>query len=245
MNDERIHTAIDAAYFGFSLLDTLRNEALFNVPDPARIPYYESSSPLRSILSWWLSRNGRQLVHAGAVGLPGRGGVLLAGRGGSGKSVSSLLCLCDGLDFAGDDYVALEFGARPFVHSLYNSAKVNPADIGRFPALRGAMRHPGETEEKALLFGAQIFPERISRGFPVRAIVLPRVKGKGRTELKETSPAFGLRSLAPSTIFQLPGAGREAFEAIARFVKTVPNYIMEIGSDGPGVPAVIREFLSR
>ena len=107
------------------------------------------------------------------------------------------------------------------------------------------MRHPGETEEKALLFAAQIFPERISRGFPVRAIVLPRVKGNGRTELKETSPAFGLRSLAPSTIFQLPGAGREAFEAIARFVKTVPNYIMEIGPDGPGVPAVIREFLLR
>ena len=107
------------------------------------------------------------------------------------------------------------------------------------------MRHPGETEEKALLFAAQIFPGAVTRGFPVRAIILPRVKGSGRTELKETSAAFGLRSLAPSTIFQLPGAGREAFEAIARFVKTVPNFILEIGSDGAEVPAVIREYLSR
>ena len=244
LRNERIQIAISPGFRGLSLFDTAKNIAIFHVPDAARIPYYESSSPLRTIFHWWLARRGRQLAHAGAVGVQGRG-VLLAGKGGSGKSVSCLTCLCAGMEYAGDDYTVLNLDSRPVVSSLYSSAKVHPHDLPRFPELGAAVADlTGSEQEKAVLFLQRARPELIARQLEVHAILLPRVVGSGRTTLHKVSAAAGLRSLAPSTIFQLPGAGRSAFEAISQFVKSTPSYVLEIGGDTAEIPAVIRDLLA-
>lgn len=75
-----------------NVLDRQTRQAVYWVPSHRDPPAWVVASPLRSILHWWMELNGRQLVHAAAVGHDGRA-VLIPGRGGSGKSSTSLACL--------------------------------------------------------------------------------------------------------------------------------------------------------
>lgn len=245
-NTERFFAAFQHGVSAFNMLDATSGEAVFWARAATAVPYYETGAPLRAILNWWLSRNARQLVHAAAVGRPS-GGVLLGGKSGSGKSTTALACLYSSdLLYAGDDYALLEGGAPPVVHSLYNSAKVNADNIHRFPDLMPRLWN-GERlgAEKALLFVHQHFPEKLARVFPIRAVLVPRITGRRETTVSRTSPAAGLTALAPSTIFQLPRAGGDAFHYLAGVVTRVPSYFLELGTDLAEIPGVIRNLLDQ
>ena len=115
-----------------------------------------------------------QLMHAGAVGYAD-GGVLLAGKSGSGKSTTALACLASDLLFASDDYVCVATTAQPWVHSLYSTAKLVPGNLSRFPELSGKLSNPDRlTTEKAMVNVHAHFPAKVLSGFPIRAILLPR-----------------------------------------------------------------------
>jgi hypothetical protein len=240
-----IRTAYRPGAEVFSMLDLRRNIALYWTRDARRLPYYECGAPLLVLLSWWMETRERQLVHAGAVGTT-EGGVLLVGKGGSGKSSTALSCLEAGLLYAGDDYCLVALEPAPCVHSLYNSGKVNADDVPRFPRLSSALSNAERLDsEKGLYFLQRGFPAQMSRGFPLRAIFLPRVIPSQETRLEKISPSLSLRALAPSTIFQLPGAGQQAFSALSRLVQRLPSYVFEVGSDRARIPATILRFLER
>ena len=242
-NDGRMHTNFNLASYVLSMLDTSSALAMYWTRDPNQLPYYESGAPLREILNWWLSEYGYQFCHAGAVGTDKKG-VLLAGRGGSGKSTTALTCLNSELVYASDDYCLLATDPCPYVYSLYNTAKVDADNIHRIPHLKSAISNADRLDaEKALLFLHQHFPDRIVKGFPIRAVLLPRVTGRRETVLTPASPAAGLMALAPSTMFQLSGADQKAFRAISRLLKQVPCYNLELGTDLEQVPDVILGLL--
>jgi hypothetical protein len=246
-NDERFSTAIfnNLGRNTLSVLDRESNLALFWVPDEQALPMWEIGGPLRSILHWWMGDHGRRMVHAGAVGTPS-GGVLLAGRGGVGKSTTTLSCLLSGLLYLGDDYVLLSAESGPSVHSLYSSAKLSHDSFRWFPQLLPAVSsQPGaEDEEKALLLLRDHFGDQIVTSLPLCATLIPRVTGLARTRLKRASAAASLMALAPSTIFQLPSGGRAVFQQIAQVIEQVPSYFLELGRDVHEVPRVILQLLS-
>ena len=246
-NDERIQTTFDVAAGVLSMLDIRQHFALYWTRDAFLLPTYERGAPLRAILHRFLRHHGRQLLHAGAVG--GRtGGVLLAGKSGSGKSTTALACL-DSLDskllYASDDYCLLATEPAPYVYSLYNSAKLDVEHMSRrVPHLRSLISNPEELEtEKALFFVSQHHPEKITTGFPLRAILLPHVTGRRESTLTPASPIAALKALAPSSIFQLSGAGQAAFQAMAKLVKQVPCYRLELGTELTRIPEIILELL--
>ncbi|HTM07757.1 MAG TPA: serine kinase [Verrucomicrobiae bacterium] len=240
--DGRIRAAFQ--YGSLSMLDIERDLALYWAPDARRVPYYESGSPLLTIFHWWMSRHGRQLIHAGAVGTAG-GGVLLAGKGGSGKSSTALACLDSGLFYASDDYCLVASEPMPYAHSIYSSGKVAAEDVGHFPFLSSALSN-GDClkSEKALYFLAAHFPQKLSRGFPIRAILFPRVTGSTETRLVKLSPAESLLALAPSTIFQLTGAGGRELSNLGRLVRSVPCYMLHLGPDRSAAARVIADLLA-
>jgi len=243
-NTERIYTAFQHGSAAVSVLDKERNLAVFWAPDP-RLPYWEEGSPLRTILYWWLLSQELQLVHAAAVG-NSTGGVLIGGKGGSGKSTTALACLESNLSYVGDDYTLLGLDPGPVVHSLYNSAKLNNDHAQRFPALLPKIANTDRlTEEKALLFVNEHYPSKVATRLPIRAILLPRVTGLVETRLKRVSVAMALASLAPSTIFQLPRAGNEAFKFLAAFARRVPCFSFKVGTDLSAIPPVIEGLLSQ
>ncbi|MDF5726197.1 MAG: serine kinase [Rhizonema sp. PD37] len=243
---DRIRTNFHIGPNILSVLDRQQNLACYWIDDAQNIPYWEKGSPLQTILNWWTSDHQHQYIHAGAVGTPA-GGVLLAGKGGSGKSSTALACINSPLVYASDDYCLVSTDPKPYVYSLYNTAKLKgQADLERFPQLAPLVNNVERLGlEKAMLFLHQHHPEKIVRGFPIKAVLIPQVTGKLDTHLRQTTAGTALRALAPSTIFQLAGSGQTAFQIMSSLVKQVPNYALELGTDMAQIPDVILRLLSQ
>jgi hypothetical protein len=149
--------------------------------------------------------------------------------------------------FAGDDYVAVDGENEPFVHSLYQTAKVNADNMSRIGhlGLKAANADRLDKGEKAVLFPATVYPERISRGFPLRCILIPRLSGCRETRIRPARPAEALLNLAPTTLCQLPGSSPRAFDKMSALIRKLPAFHLEAGFDLAGIPAAIGGFLRK
>jgi hypothetical protein len=240
--DEGVEAVYQPGLGVMCALELGARRAWYWTADAGQLPYWERATPLRQILHWWLGSSGRQQVHGGAVGNDD-GGVLVVGNPGSGKSTTTLACLGSDLLFAGDDYVAVEVEPSPWIHSLYSSGKVEPDHVRRLPQVRAALGEAAVDQDKAVVYVHEHYPEATAAGFPLRAILLPRVTTRERPKIFEASAAAALRALAPSTIVQLHTAGRDALMTMSLLVRRVPSYVFELGRDIEAIPDTIAEFL--
>jgi hypothetical protein len=169
------------------------------------------------------------------------------GKGGSGKSTVALACLEAGFQYAGDDYVLLSDEGAPYVHSLYGSAKLHRDHARRFPELFSAATlaspEAGDQEAKAVAIVSRTHPGRVVAGFPLAAVLVPRIVGSGETVAARVSAAEALLALAPSSILQLPGAGHTAFQRLASAMRRVPAYRLSLGADIGGIARAIEPLL--
>jgi hypothetical protein len=238
-NNDRFCTAYNWSAGALSMLDMKKNLALYWTHNARHLPSYEISAPLRTILHWFMTRRGLQFVHGGAVGTS-TGGVLLAGKGGSGKSTTVLTCLNADMMYVSDDYCLITADPAPFAYSIYSSAKLNADNINRVPHLLPTLSNPDQMEaEKAVFFLYPYFAEKIATGFPVSAILLPRISVGVQTTLTPASPMEALKALALSTMSQLARAGGESVRMMHNFVQQLPCYHLDLGTDLTRIPDVI------
>jgi hypothetical protein len=243
-NDDRIHTSFDMGSGVLNMLDMQRNIGIFWTPDACDLPQWETGAPLRVILHWWMRRRDSQLTHAAAIGTS-RGGVLLVGKGGSGKSTTALACLNSELHYVSDDYCLVQTKPEPYVYCVYTTGKIVPDSFEKFPCLEKLFSNIVHSNGEKLLFLLdKKYHARIAEGFPIRAIAMPCVTNNVETKFRRASPAQALASLAPSSIFQLPGAGQAEFRSLAGLIKQVPSYFLELGSDLTRIPDTIFRLLS-
>ena len=87
------------------------------------------------------------------------------------------------------------------------------------------------------------YTKKLITGFEIRAILLPRVTC-GKTRLKSVTAAAALKAMAPSTIFQSPGAGQEDLKVMARLIRQIPSYHLELGEDTDAIPDIIIGLLA-
>jgi hypothetical protein len=239
---EQIQITYDIGGGALNLLNLQSNTALYWIREAVRTPYYESGSPLRAVFAAWLQSRRYQLLHAAAVGTE-RGAVILAGKSGSGKSTTALNCLRAGLLYLSDDYCVAGLTPQPTVYSLYSSGKLRPESIEQFPQLSYLYKSIHSDTEKLLFFLNEGFSRQIPLSLPIRAILLPRITSETRTHIVPATAAEGLTALAPSTVFQLPFAGKTAFQSMAQLVRSVPIYQLNLGAPWESIPDVIRDFL--
>jgi hypothetical protein len=253
-NNERFRTVFQPVSGLFSFYDADRQIGLWWTQDYDRLPLYERAAPFLFLFHWWhsLSCHDSFLLHAAAVGTEDRGGVLLAGRGGSGKSTTAVACLLDGSwAYLADDYCVVRVGAEiPTVHSLYCSAKLDHKTLAAFPALsdRASLIEIGRDPDGKIGFDLfQCFPESFRSELPLRVIVFPRVprqaNGAGPDRLTSIGAGAAVRALAPSTLFQLPGAAASDFHMITALANRLPCFQLELGSNFAAVPQSLRQFM--
>lgn len=243
-SDQRIRTYYQLGADALSLLDVERHVGIYWVRDAAEVPYYESAAPLRALLGAWMETRGKLLVHGAAVG-DERGGVLLAAKGGSGKSTAALACLHSELGFLGDDYCLISPDPVPTVYSLYCVAKKDAGDIQRLPDLLPSIKNAPHLEtEKAVYSVFEHFPDKLIEKLPLHAILIPGISNQPDTSIQPVSPAAALKALAPTTLFQLPGSGQRAFLAMAGIIRGIPCYRLSLGTDLRQIPGTIASLLS-
>jgi hypothetical protein len=244
-NTDRIRVNYVPGVYILQMLDRQRNLAIYWVMRPEIIPWWEKTFPFRFLLHWWMENRSLQPIHAGAVGTP-EAGVLIVGKSGSGKSTTTLACLSSDLAYAGDDYVLAEVAPTPFVYSLYGTAKLEADNLHRLPHLRRFVSNADTMEEeKAVFFLNESHPHKLSRGFPIAAILVPRLTGARNTRLSLSKPGAALMAIAGTTLFHLQGARREGFQKIAELVNRVPCYTLELGTDLAQIPPVISDLLMK
>ena len=226
-----------------SAMDRETRQAVFWVPSHRHLPAWALASPLRSILHWWLELNGRQLVHAAAVGCGGHG-VLIPGRGGSGKSSTSLACLLAGMDFIADDYLAVALDPEPRVYRLYSTAKLDPRSLVLYPDLAARCRTVHQPSfDKVVLFLEDGYPEQLKESLSLKLALKPWISGVPETALGEVEPLEIERSLACETL-QLPHAGAGTVEFLNRVSREVPRSAIYLGTERTHIATVIRQVLA-
>lgn len=241
--DETHHILWNPFFNSLIMLDTLRARGFFWIADAAGVSYHETSFPLRSVWNWWLQPQGLQLAHAAAVANE-RGAAVIVGASGAGKSTVALSCLLSPLKYLGDDFILMRAEPEPRVYSLYCSAKLHADHWQRFPHLQNMAVNADHLDtEKALLLVDRAFPQKIQRAAPACAVLLPRVIGTGETRAYRIPAARALQQLAVSTVFLLHGAGKAEFETLARFIRQLPCYQLELGADLNEIPKVIIQVL--
>jgi len=244
LSSTRIRSAFHWHEFSVNLYDEERREGIFWVNDPRALPYWSKASPLRTLFHWWMSADGAHLLHAAAFGTD-EGALLLTGRGGTGKSTTALACLADGMAFASDDYLIVRLEPAPTVYSLYATAKLTPGQVERFPSLVPHLvkRDVPETD-KAVVQLYPAFAAQLKRGIPLRAIATPIFADREETTLVAGSSSALQRSVAFTTLSQLPHSGRETHAFIQRLVRALPGFTLELGRAIERVPEAIQRHLS-
>jgi hypothetical protein len=241
-----VHWGRQVGVDGLTVLSSRHRAAWFWAPDVTELPLFERAAPLRILWHWWLPLRSRGLIHAAAVG-NGAAGVLLVGRGGSGKSTAALASVGHDLLYAADDYVAASVDP-PMVYSIYNSGKIDTDNARRLPHLEASTEHhsaghPFDTN-KTVVFLAERFGTHLTSSFPLTAIMVPRITNAGPgTTLVPARSAEALLALAPSTVLQMPGGGDTYLSWLTALAGAVPTFRLEMGTDLGGVAETIAAFL--
>jgi hypothetical protein len=211
---------------------------------PGDVEQWERAAPLLELINWWASGFGYFNVHAASVGRPD-GGVLIVGPGGVGKSHTAIACLDSDLLYVSDDHCLFGTGARPSTASVYSTAKLFASDLHRFPMLQRREKEAFRTQEdKAVFYLNEIAPNRLSPGFPIRAVLLPYPSGRRDTQIMRAPASTALLCLGPDKVLRWPSsAGRITFGRFASVLRSLPCFRLEAGSDLSQIPKTIASLL--
>ena len=218
---------------------------------PDTIEWWEEAAPLRPVLAWWLTANGRYLAHGAALAIDARA-VLFVGPGGSGKSTTALRAQRAGIDFLGDDYCLV--GPAPtamapttpgesdgyHVGSLYRTVKLRPVDG---PAFETELTR-NEHGRKIVLSIDGEHGGRLLRGAHLVGVVAVEIGSAATTQFEPGRPGRVLRALAPTTFEQLPGVGGRSLQAFGAMLRTLPTGVLRLGHHPDGVVDAVRDRIA-
>jgi hypothetical protein len=193
------------------------------------MPIWTYGAPLQILLQAYLQHQGLQLTHTAAIG-DDKKAILLSGKGGQGKSTTTLSCLQEGLNYLGEDYSILQSGPKPTVFSLYHSARWQPHTRTLFPQYEPWIVNKDKTpEEKAQVFYQDVFPKQLRSSLPIGATIALSI-GSGEMPLLEmATPEEAIHSLMLSTVRQLLFCGPKTMDLLKKVVIQTPQYKLLLG----------------
>ncbi len=226
-----------------TIIDYSEGIAINWVYDADLLMEWEKSFPFRSILYYWFNKFGYIIIHGGAIGTR-HGGVILAGKSGSGKSTATLACLGGSLKYVGDDIVLVHLKTL-IAYSLYNVAKLEVHQLKLFPTLANWVSNPETMESyKANIFIDNHQPEWLIHSFPIKAILLPRFLGRIDTTIIQATAADAAKALFPSSMEVLTITDLSLFRNLSDVSRRLPNYWIETGTDTRQIYKTIETLLT-
>lgn len=249
---ERLHVSPDGRRLlhhnpdtsNWTILDRQRNLAVTWTASADRLPDWEDSFPLRSILHWLSTGHDCCLAHAAVVERGGHG-VLLTGRGGSGKSTTTVAALFEGLRTCGDDFVMVDQAAPgPAAYCLYDTIKLDENALARFEELRPQVANPERADDqKARVHLTDVMPDQLVASVPLIGVVQPVITDDAAPSLQPVSPGVVLRALAPTTLFLLRGEETVLADKLARLVRSLPTWQLRLTRDPRASAAYLGAWL--
>jgi hypothetical protein len=214
-----------------TMLDRVQNRALVWLHDARTVDVYVRAMPLRNLWEWWMADHHRYILHSAAVGTHA-GGILLVGKGGSGKSTTAINCLLAGAGYLGDDQCLVEIGPQPQVYSLYNTGRIAPESLAHAPGLLpNADLYPSGDEMKFLYYFHESHPHGLTTAAPLRALVHPHVTNAVRPRLRRARASEIMLGLTPIAPPHDPSVRRGQIAASGALARTLPCFRLDLSQD--------------
>jgi hypothetical protein len=244
LSDDRYQVSLELHGALASILDRHTGEAYHYVPDPSRLPAWETTHPARMLLAAWARAQGLVTCHAAAVAADDDG-LLLCGPSGAGKSTTTLAALAAGMSSAGDDYILVEPGSPPRAHALYRSTLLEIGNYERNQGLMPVVDHVADQVDrrKAVMFAVGADRPAVAGGFKIRGIVALNVVPGSQPTYRRTTGAAALRALAPSTLGQLGMVDAAGLARLANLCRVLPAFELRLGDDPTPVPDILRSMI--
>jgi len=241
-SDESFRCAFDVETNALLVCNLAKRESQVWFPNIAQLPEWAKAAPFRALLSWLCNRHGMQMVHGAGVSV-GDKAVLIAGKGGSGKSTTALACALAGMGYLGDDYCAVDPRDNR-IHMVYRSAKVFPPSLDLLPSLAPliASRGEGPLEKDIVYLGAA--DANLVRSATLSAILLPRIGTERETKMTPATSAEATKAILPTTYMQLMGGTAVTASMIMQLTRSLPAFHLELGTDIHAVPDAIKRSLA-
>ena len=231
---------------GVAIADWTRQRAAIWVPSSSAVPWYERAAPFRWLFDNLAARLRMSMLHAAVIGREGVG-VLIAGRGGVGKSTLALAALGRGLDYVGDDYCLVTDDGAPKAYGLYLTAKWKK-DASVLPdwLMHTAPDALDLSQRKSIIFLDIAKPAQLVAHLSDRRDRHSVDRRCARSSIwKASSQQAALRSLAVSTVAQSEADGATLLQKIGRLVRTVPAYRLQMPRDPDASVFAIEQLLAR
>lgn len=237
------------SYYGdlhhWHVYDPSERVALQLMSGPDAYPPWEPGAPLRPFLHWHYAERGMRLAHCGTLGANGVG-VLFAGAGGSGKSATVIAGLLHGLESVGDDYVLLRQEREVCAYPLFSTLRQDPEGFERL-GLSGFVprERPLNWQGKHQFSMAEIRSLPCPRHLEIRAILVPQITGGTRSRFVPLDRGEAMRSLAMSSISQMPGEREGGFRFFGSAIRRLPCLRLELGANSAEIADTVRAFVER
>ena len=187
----------------------------------------------------WARGEDKLMVHAACVGVNGRG-VLIAGRGGAGKSTLSTSCLLSGLEFVSDDYTLLTGSGPLDAMPLYTTISLCE---DMFRRLQPQMQVMGTVWKGKLELDASAYP--FASRLAVRGLILPGLGSKD-PQIVQVPPERPVTRMIHSTVGQ---AGvwhdPEPVRTMAARLRGVPAFEFRQCADLQKNAEFLRQFIEK
>jgi hypothetical protein len=224
------------------IFDNQTKEGIYYIESHRHIPYWETSRPFRAIFHWWTKHTPYQLLHAGGIGFSSSS-MIISGKSGSGKSSTCLSAILHpNLLIAGDDHIIVDTKNR-ILYSLYQCTKVEHSNLDRMSYLKELLDNEFKDEERSLLFVEEKMPGKLLKKSQLNFSIAPVVSMRTKTMIIESSPAASLKSIAPTTLFQLPLIREEAFAKCVSLVRETRNFQALLGTNPKEIADTLNDFL--
>ncbi len=241
-NDTNFFTAFQHGADTYSFYDQAKNLGHYLVRDASLLPFWELSAPFRNIIHWWTKETDYQVIHAAHLDFDGVG-ILLSGKGGSGKSSTTLGSVLQGKKTLGEDYILVDT-KNAFGYSLYRTGKLGHEAMKRFPELDHSLETVGQINEDKMAFflDDQIEDSMLTYG-KLKYHFIPSINFSSSTQIESTASAEGFKQMAPSTIFQLPRLQESNFRKCGNLCKSLETYRILLGNEPKEINDAIEEFV--
>jgi hypothetical protein len=185
------------------------------------------------------------LLHAAAVGIDGRG-ILLAARGGGGKSTLAVSAMLGGFRYVSDDYLILrQVGSELTAYPIYSTVNLNPQILNQMPSLQAAYLWDSYWQPAKKTYDIGAHHASFERSLSLKAAVFPKISQAKTPSIEPMKKAKVMVEMIYSTIFQMGDyANREHIRKMTDMVSELDYYRINLSPDLQANVEVLRTFIN-